>query len=140
MIEPVQNLAHYLDKGENSNEEKSVSTVITFLDPDRLDDVPGVFASVTEFAASDTCAQTVIADTDGFVLERVGKVVFSFRHGPDEHADTFRSPERVDVIPDSDHVGVETQGDLPAIGWEVVRDGILDDLEEFFLRVDRSDG
>jgi hypothetical protein len=79
------------------------------------DDVPRVFASVAEFAASDTGAKAVIADTDRFVLESVGEIVFAFGHGTNEDADAFRGLKFVDIISDSYHLGVETQSDLSAI-------------------------
>jgi hypothetical protein len=97
------------------------------------DNVPGVFASVTELATGNTCGKTVVANTDGFVLESIGKVVFAFGHGTDEDADALRGAQRVDVISDSYDICVKTQGDLPAIGWQVVRDRVLDDFEELLL-------
>ena len=81
------------------------------------DDVPRILTSVAEFAASDTCTQTVIADTDRFVFESVGEVILPFGHGANEDADTFRGAEIIDVVPDSDHVSIETQRDLPTVGW-----------------------
>ncbi len=105
-----------------------------------LDDVPRIFAGVAKFAASHTGTETVVTDTDGFVLERVGKVVFPFGHGADEDTDALRRTEGVDVISDPDDVGVETEGNLATVRGEVVGDGVFDDLEQLLLRVDRADG
>lgn len=95
---------------------------------------------MAELAASDTGAQAVIADTDGLVFELVGKVVLSLGHGADEDTDAFGGGQGVDVVPYTDDIGVETQSDLSAIRWEVVGDGVLDDLQQLFLGVDRSNG
>lgn len=78
-------------------------------------DVPRILASVAKFAASDTCAETVIADTDRFVLEGVGEIVLSFRHGTHKYTDAFAVVQGVDIIPDFDDVGIVTEGNFPAI-------------------------
>lgn len=103
-------------------------------------DIPGILARVTEFAAGHARTETVIADTDGLVLEGVGKVILAFGHGADKDADTFVGFKSVDVISDSNDVGVKTQGDFPAVRGEVVGDGVFDDLEQLFLRVDGPNG
>ena len=79
------------------------------------DDIPRILAGVAEFAASNACTQTIVADTDGFVLESVGKVVLALGHGANKNTDTFRWAEGVDIITDSYHVSIETQRDLSAI-------------------------
>ena len=82
-----------------------------------LDDGPGVFASVAEFAARDACAEAVITDTDSLVLKGIGEVVFAFRHGTDKDADALVGRQGLDIIPDSDNLRVKAEGDFPAIGW-----------------------
>ena len=91
---------------------------------------------MTELAACHTSAQTVIADTDCFILEAIGKVVFSFCHCPNKYAYAFAGGESVDIIPHSDNFGVEAERDFPACRWEMVGNGILYNLEKLFLRVD----
>ena len=59
-----------------------------------LDDVPGVFAGMAEFAACDAGTEAVITDTDGLVLESVGEVVFAFGHSTDK-TQTLSSDLRV---------------------------------------------
>lgn len=71
---------------------------------------------MAEFAASDAGAEAVVADTDRFVLERVGKVVFSFGHGTHKNTNAFLGAKLVDIISYADNVSVETQGDFPAVG------------------------
>lgn len=93
---------------------------------------------MTELAASHAGGKAVVADTDGLVLEFIGKVVLSLGHGPDKDADTFGGRQSVDVVSHPDHFGVETEGDFSAIHREVVGDGVLDDLQQLFLGVDRS--
>jgi len=105
-----------------------------------LYDVPGVFASVTELAASNTCRKAVVADTDGFVLEGVGKVVFALGHGTNEDADALVGSQCVNIISHPDNLGVEAQGDLAAVGWQMICNGVFDDFEQLLLRIDRSNG
>lgn len=94
-----------------------------------LDNIPRIFACVTELAARHAGTQTVVADTDRFILESISKVILPFRHGSNENTDALVGCQRVDIIPDAHHVGVETEGDLPAVGRQVVGDGVLDDFQ-----------
>ena len=96
-------------------------------------DVPNVFRRMTKLAASDTCTQAVIADTDGLVLEIVGKVILAFGHGTNEDTDAFIWGKALNVVFDSDNLCVEAQRDFPAIGRKMVGYRILDNLEELFL-------
>jgi hypothetical protein len=41
---------------------------------------------MTKLAASDAGTQAIVADTDGFVLELISKVVFALGHGSNENA------------------------------------------------------
>lgn len=54
-----------------------------------LDNVPRILAGVAKLAAGHAGTQTVIADTDGLVLEFISKVVLPFGHGADEDTDAF---------------------------------------------------
>jgi hypothetical protein len=105
-----------------------------------LNNVPRFFGSMAEFATGNTGTQAVIADTDRVVLERIREVIPSLGHGTNEHADALSGTEGLNVIPDTDHGRIETKGDFAAIRWEMISDGIFDDLQQFFLRVGGSDG
>ena len=86
-----------------------------------------------ELAASNTCGQAVVADTDGLVPEGISEVVFAFGHGSNKDTNTLVGLEGIDIVSDSDDLGVETQGHLPAVGREMVCDGVFDDLEKLLL-------
>jgi hypothetical protein len=105
-----------------------------------LDDVPDLFGSVTESAAGDTSTQTEVADTDGIVLELVCEGVVALGHGTDEDANALLGCEVGNVVAHADDGGVETEGDLAAVGREVVGDGVLDDLQQLLLRRSGADG
>ena len=92
---------------------------------------------MAELAAGNAGTQTVVADTDRVVLVLVRKVIPSLGHGTDKHADALLRAKRFDVISDTHHGCVETQGDLPAVWRKVVRDGVLDDFQQLLLRVRR---
>lgn len=53
------------------------------------EDIPNLFGSVAELATGNTGTETVVADTDSFVLERIGKVIVALGHGTDENGDTL---------------------------------------------------
>jgi hypothetical protein len=72
---------------------------------------------MAEFAAGNTCAQAVVADTDGFILEGISEVVFALGHGSNEDADTFVGGQSIDIVSNPDYVGVEAEGDFSAIWW-----------------------
>lgn len=109
------------------------------MDAGKSKNVPGFFGSMAEFTARHTCTQTVVADTDGVVLEGVGKVIVTLGHGTNEDANALVGTHGLDVVGGSHHGGLETEGHLPAVGGEVVRDRVLDDLEQLLLRVCRAD-
>lgn len=105
----------------------------------RLHDIPHVFGSVTELAASHAGTKTVVADRDRVVLEFVGEVITALGHGADEHANALVWLQTLDVVARPDHLGFEGQRDLAAIGRQVVGDGVLDNLEQLLLRVGGAD-
>jgi hypothetical protein len=88
---------------------------------------------MAEFAAGYTGAKVEVADSDGIVLDVICEVVVSFGHCTDEDGNTFILVKALDVVPHPHHFSVETESDLPAIGREVVCDGILDNLDELLL-------
>lgn len=101
---------------------------------DNLDDVPNVLSRVAELAASNTSRQRVVADTDGIVLVLIREVVRTLGHGTDEDADALLCVQILNVVSYSDDRRIEGQRDLSTVWWEMVGDGILNDLEELLLR------
>jgi hypothetical protein len=99
----------------------------------RSQNIPHLLRRVAELAASHTGTQTVVADTDGVILERVGKVVVAFGHGTDEDRNALLGTQRLNVVLGADHGGIETHGHLAAVRGQVVGDRVLDDLEELLL-------
>jgi hypothetical protein len=61
-------------------------------------DVPDVFSSVTELAASHTCRQAVIGNGDRVVLEFVGEVIAALCHGTNEDAYALLGTKSLDVV------------------------------------------
>lgn len=101
----------------------------------RLYDVPGILSRMAELAAGHTGRKAIVADGYLLINISVGKIIGTLRHGANEHADGLVGPETIDVLADAHDRGIETQRDLPAVGWQVVRDRVLNDLEQFLLRV-----
>lgn len=95
---------------------------------------------MAELAASHTGTETVVADGDGIVLEGVGKVIVTLGHGTDKDGDTLTGTQGLDVVLGADNGGLETHGHLTAVGWEVVGDGVLDDLEQLLLGIGGANG
>jgi hypothetical protein len=93
---------------------------------------------MAKFTAGDTGTETVVADTNSVVLELIGKVVAALGHGSDKDADALLAVERFNIVPDANDGGVETERDLAAVGRQMVGDGVLDHLEQLFLRVGRA--
>lgn len=100
--------------------------------------IPHVFSCMTEFAASNTGAETVIADRDGFVLESICKVILALCHGSDKDTYAFLRVEILNIVSNSDNFSIETECDLATIRWQMVCDRVLDNLEQLLLRIDRS--
>jgi hypothetical protein len=94
---------------------------------------------VAKFATGHTGTEAIIADANGVVFEFIREVIPAFGHRSDENADTFRGAQRVDVVFDPDNGRLKTEGDFAAIGWQMVSDGVFDDLEQFLLRVGGPD-
>lgn len=90
---------------------------------------------MAELAASDAGRQAEVADGDLLVHPLVREAVGALGHGANEDADALLRGQRVHVVPDLDERGVEAQRHLPAVGRQVVRDGVLDDAEELLLGV-----
>lgn len=104
-----------------------------------LDNVPNVLGGVAELAAGYAGAEAVVADADGVVLVLVGEAVLAFGHGTDEDADALLRSKVGDVVSNSNNGRVEGESHFAAVGWKMVSDWILDDLEKLFLRSSRAD-
>lgn len=103
-----------------------------------LDDVPGIFCSVAKLGACHTSGETEVADGDLLVDELVGEIVGSLRHGADEHADALIWFQGLHILPDLDNRRIETECDLPAVRRQVIRNRVLDNLEQLLLGVRRA--
>ena len=95
---------------------------------------------MTKLAARHTRTQAIIADTNSIILEGVGKIIISLGHGADKDANTLVGAEGFDIVADADDGGIETHGHLATVGREMIGDGVLDDLEQFLVRVGGADG
>lgn len=107
---------------------------------DSSQNIPDLFGSVAEFAAGHTCTQGVVADTDGFILERIGEVVMALGHSADKDSDALVRLQRFQIVLGADHGRLETHSDLAAVGGQVIGDWVLDHLKELLLRVGGADG
>lgn len=105
-----------------------------------LYNVPCILCCVAELATGDTGRKTEVADRDLLVDVGVGEIVRALGHSTNKDTDTLIVVELVYVAPHSDDRGIETQGDLSALGRQVVGDGVLDDAEQLFLRSRGLDG
>lgn len=103
-----------------------------------LDDVPGIFCSVAKLGACHTSGQTEVADGDLLVHKLVGEIVGSFRHGANEHADALIWLQGFHILPDLHNRRIETECDLPAVRRQVIRDRVLDNLQQLLLGVCRA--
>jgi len=54
-----------------------------------LNNVPSIFSSVTELAASNTGGQTVVADGDLLIDKLIGKIIGSLGHSANENTDAL---------------------------------------------------
>lgn len=104
-----------------------------------LNDIPHVFCCVTELTTSNACRQAVVADGNLIVLEVVRKVIFALGHCTDEDAYALVGAERLDVVLHSYDRSLEGQGHFPAVGGQMLGDGVLDDPKELLLRRCGSD-
>lgn len=103
-----------------------------------LDDVPGIFCSVAKLGACHTSGETEVADGDLLVDKLVGEIVGSLGHGANKHADALIWLQCLHIFPNLDHRRIETESDLPAIRGEVIRNRVLDNLEQLLLGVCRA--
>ena len=95
---------------------------------------------MAELTAGNAGREAVVADSDLLVHVSIGEIVRTLRHGAHEDADGLVLAEIVDVFAHSYDRRIETERDLPAIGRQVVRDGVLYHLEKLLLGIGRLDG
>ena len=105
-----------------------------------LNNVPSIFSSVTELAASNTGGQTVVADGDLLIDKLIGKIIRSLGHCSDEDADALLWLEALNIFSDLDNFSIETESDLAAVWWKVIADWVLNNLQKLLLRVGRANG
>lgn len=105
-----------------------------------LDHIPNIFGRIAEFPARDARTQAKVANADGVVLDVVGKVVLALGHRTDKHADASLRSQVRDVVCHSHHFCVIAERDFATIHRKVIGDGVLDHLQQFFLRIGGADG
>lgn len=96
-------------------------------------------ANGTHFAACDTGTERVLRDGNLFVDQMIGKVIGPVRHCADKDADRVRVRDRREVLGQFDRGRVERERNLVAVGREVIRDRVLDHLEQLLGPVERPD-
>lgn len=106
---------------------------------DTSEDVPSVLGSMAKLATGDAGRKAEIADGDLLVDVCVGKVVRALGHGTNKDANALIRVEPVDVAPDVGDRGVEAESNLAALGRQMLSDRVVDDSEQFLLRVGRPD-
>lgn len=95
---------------------------------------------MAELAARYAGRQAVVADGDLLIDILIRKVVGALGHGTNKDADALVLAQAVDVLAHPHNRGVEAERDFAAVGRQMVRDGVLDHLQELFLRVGALDG
>jgi hypothetical protein len=98
-----------------------------------LEDVPNVLCCVAELAACNAGTEVEVADTDAVVLDSVREVIVTLGHSTNEDGDALVLVEAANVVAQADNLGVETEGDFPAVGWQVISDWVLDHLDQLLL-------
>jgi hypothetical protein len=89
---------------------------------------------VTEFAAGNAGTEVKVADSNAIVLQMVCKVIAALCHGSNKDCYALVLVETFYVVAYAHNFRVEAEGNLSAIGWKMVGDGVLDNLNELFLR------
>lgn len=98
-----------------------------------LEDTPNILRSVTEFAAGNAGTEVEVADTDAIILDGIGKIIVALGHSADKDCDALVLIEAPDVVAQAHNLSIETESDLPAVGWQVIGDGVFDDLDQLLL-------
>ena len=88
---------------------------------------------MAELTACNAGTEVEVADTDAVVLDSVCEVIVTLCHSTNEDGDALILVEAANVVAQTNNLGVETEGDLAAVGGKVIGNGVLDDFDEFFL-------
>lgn len=94
---------------------------------------------MAKLATGHTRGETVVADGDFLVDKLVGEIVGTLCHCSDKHTHALLRPDGLNPISDAHQWSIETEGNLAAVGWQVVTDWVLDDSQELFLGSGRAD-
>jgi hypothetical protein len=89
---------------------------------------------MAELTACNAGTEIKLANGDAVVFDVVGKVVVALGHSTYEDCNALAFVEIANVVADTYDLGVEAERDLAAVGRQVIGDGVLDDLDELFLR------
>jgi hypothetical protein len=100
----------------------------------RLVDSPHVFCGVTKFAAGNAGTKVEVADSNAVVLQVVCKIITALGHSSNKDCYALILVEVRYVVAYAHNFRVEAECDLAAIGWKVIGNGVLDNLDELFLR------
>ncbi len=95
--------------------------------------IPHVLRRMAKLTAGDARAQREVADADTIILPLIGKAVLPLGHGAHKDADAFVAAQPRHVVPDAHDRRVEAQRHLAAVRGQVVRDVVLDHLQELLL-------
>lgn len=95
---------------------------------------------MAELAAGHAGRQRVVGYTNRVILIFVRKGVVALGHGTNEDADALLRSQVANVVSNSYNGCVKGERHLSAIGWQVIGDWILNDLEQFLLRRRASNG
>ena len=95
---------------------------------------------MTKLAACYAGRETIVADGDFLVHILIGKSIRALCHGADKHAYALLVPKVLNIVAYLDDRCIPAQCDFPTVRGQVVSNGVLDDLEKFFLGIGRADG
>jgi hypothetical protein len=99
----------------------------------RLVDSPNIFCGVAEFAAGYAGTKVEVADSNAVILQVVRKVIAALCHGSNKDCYALVLVETLYVVAYTHHLRVEAECDFAAVGWKMIGDGVLDNLDELFL-------
>ena len=93
---------------------------------------------MAELAACNAGTEIEVADTDAVILDGVREVIVALCHSTNEDSDALVLVETTDVVAKTYDLGVKTERDLAAVGWQMIGDRVLDHLNQLLLRRCRS--
>ena len=80
---------------------------------------------MAELAACYAGTQTIVADTNRFVLEGVSEVVMALGHGSNKDTNAFLWPQCFKIVLTPNDGGFETHRDFAAVRREMIRDRVF---------------